>query len=146
MLSYQLDSVLCVLINPMLTLRPCREKPGYRRTNVGLYFVRFEALRTAIMTKIAFWNIAPCIKVKVYRRFRSTYCLHHRSDDRGSTRLRNVCLLQRDYTALYYRKLTSSMKIPSLKRALDPLLRNASLLGQLGSTVCGRELVKNATY
>jgi hypothetical protein len=60
--------------------------------------VRFEALRTAIMTKTAFW------------------------------------------------KLTSSMKIPSLKRALDPLLRNASLLGQLGSTVCGRELVKNATY
>jgi hypothetical protein len=56
-----------------------------------------------------FWDIAPCSPVEVDLYFRGAYCLHYRSSDDGdSTHLWNVCLLQRDYTALYPRKLSSS--------------------------------------
>jgi hypothetical protein len=36
----------------------------------------------------AFWDMAPCSLVEVDRRFRGSYCLHHkgdRLDDGGST-------------------------------------------------------------
>jgi hypothetical protein len=42
--------------------------------------VRFQVL-TAASTKIrAFWDIASCNLVRVDRRFRYTYCLHHQGD------------------------------------------------------------------
>jgi hypothetical protein len=41
-----------------------------------------------------------------------TYCLHHRPNDGGSKHLWNVGLLQRDYTALYPRRLSSSYSPP----------------------------------
>jgi hypothetical protein len=66
--------------------------------------------KTQHFTKMtAFRDIAPCSLVGVHRRFRGVYCLHHQGDDRpdneGSAHLRNVGLLQRDYTALYLKKL-----------------------------------------
>jgi len=52
--------------------------------------------------------MAPCRLVEGHRRFRGAYrlCYHgdhrRRHDDGGSTRLGNVGLLQRDYTAPYH--------------------------------------------
>jgi hypothetical protein len=61
------------------------------------------------MKTAAFWDRAPCRLVEVNRRFRSAYCLYHKDDeDGGSMHLRNVGLLQRDYTALYPRNVSSS--------------------------------------
>jgi hypothetical protein len=58
----------------------------------------------------AFWDVALISLVGVDRRLRDAYFLHHhhRPDDGGSTHLRNVGLLKRDYTALHLRRLQSS--------------------------------------
>jgi hypothetical protein len=65
------------------------------------------------MKTTAFWDIAPCSLVEVDRRFRGAYCLlHHGDEDGGSTHLWNVDLLQRDYKALYPRRLSSSCLPP----------------------------------
>jgi hypothetical protein len=53
------------------------------------------------MKLTAFFNITPCNLVKVDRRFRGTYCLHHQGNYRGSTHFLNINLLQWDYMALY---------------------------------------------
>jgi hypothetical protein len=51
-----------------------------------------------------FWDVEPC-RLGVARRFKGSYCLHHRPDDGGSTHLWNVGLLKRDYTVLHPRRL-----------------------------------------
>jgi hypothetical protein len=81
----------------------------------AIFMVRFQVLTEASMKIIAFWDIVPCGLVAVDRRFRGAYCLHHqggdggddnhRPDYEGSTHLRNVGLLQRDYMTLYPRRL-----------------------------------------
>jgi hypothetical protein len=76
------------------------------RTEEGsIYFVRFQILTVAKMKIRAFWDVAPCSLVGVYRYFRGTYCLHHQSIhiiyDGGSTHLWNVGILQEGYTALH---------------------------------------------
>jgi hypothetical protein len=45
-------------------------------------------------------------------RFKGAYCLHNQGDDGGNTHFRNVGLLQRDYTAVYIRMLSSSYSPP----------------------------------
>jgi hypothetical protein len=70
-------------------------------------FVRFQVITAASMMT-GFWDTAPCIVVEVDRRFRGACCLH-RPDDVGSTYLWNICLLRRDYTALYPRNLSCSV-------------------------------------
>jgi hypothetical protein len=68
-------------------------------TNIGL---RFQVLSKVSMKCIACCYIASCCLLEVHRRFRGAYCLHNlRPDDGGITRLWNVGLLQRDYSALY---------------------------------------------
>jgi hypothetical protein len=68
--------------------------------------VRFQAL-TAASTKVTvFWDIAPNSLVEVDRRFWVAYCLNQSPNDIGSTQLWNVGQLQRDYTALYPRRLS----------------------------------------
>jgi hypothetical protein len=52
-----------------------------------LSFVRLQVLTAASMKIRAFWDLVPCYLLGVDRHFRSTYCLHHRSDDGGSTHL-----------------------------------------------------------
>jgi hypothetical protein len=64
--------------------------------------VRFQVLKASSINMIAFWNIAPCSPVEVDRRFRGAYCLHHQDND---------TLLQRNYTALYSRRLPSSFQV-----------------------------------
>jgi hypothetical protein len=39
--------------------------------------VRFQVLTAASM-KTFFWDIVLCIVVKIYRRLKGTYCLHHK--------------------------------------------------------------------
>jgi hypothetical protein len=39
---------------------------------------------------------------------RGAYCIRHQGDDGGSTHFWNVGLIQRDYTAVYPRRLSSS--------------------------------------
>jgi hypothetical protein len=61
----------------------------------------------------AFWDMEPCSLLEVNRRFRGAYCLHHqgiRPDNRGSTQLGKVVLLLRDYTAPYFRMVSSSAR------------------------------------
>jgi len=55
----------------------------------------------------AFWDI-PYSLLAVDRRFRGANCLYHSPDEGGSTHHWNVCILQRDNTALYPRRLLSS--------------------------------------
>jgi hypothetical protein len=57
--------------------------------------MRFQVLTAAIMKTTAFWDIPPCSPLE-------------ETGDGGSTQLWNVGLLQRDYTALYPKKLSSS--------------------------------------
>lgn len=53
-----------------------------------------------------FWNIAPYSLADVDRRFGGAYCLYQQDDnDGGSTYLRDVSELQRDYNAQYSRRL-----------------------------------------
>jgi hypothetical protein len=68
-------------------------------------YMTFQVLTAASVNTAEFWDIAPCTLVTVDRRFRSAYCLHHQGRDDGG---KNVGLLQRDYTALYYRRLSTS--------------------------------------
>jgi hypothetical protein len=57
-----------------------------------------------------FWEISPSSHVKLERRFRCVYCLHHQGDDDGgSMHIWNVSPLQCDYTALYPRRLYTSL-------------------------------------
>jgi hypothetical protein len=60
------------------------------------------------MKFIAFWDVAPCSRVGVDRRFRYAYSLHHQGDDGSSKHLWNIGQLQRDYTALHPRTSYSS--------------------------------------
>jgi hypothetical protein len=65
------------------------------------------------MNMTALWDIALCSLVEVYRRFRGTYCHQYqgdgdRCDDERNLHLLNVGLFQRDYTALYPRRLPHS--------------------------------------
>jgi hypothetical protein len=61
----------------------------------------------------ALWDTAPCSLVLVDRRFRGVYYLHHLNyGDGGSTHVWNVGLVQRGYTALYPRRLTSLFSPP----------------------------------
>jgi hypothetical protein len=70
--------------------------------------IRLVLVNTTTNLKItAFWNIAPCSLVEVYRRFRRTYCLHHRDYES----LWNVGILQRDYAAVYPRMLSTRIII-----------------------------------
>jgi hypothetical protein len=39
----------------------------------------------AKMKMKAFWNIAPCSLVGIYRSFRGAYCLHYHADDYAKT-------------------------------------------------------------
>jgi hypothetical protein len=68
--------------------------------------------RAGIFSKItAFWGIAPCSLAEVDC-FRCAYCLHHPGTYRGCTHLRNVGLLQQNYTKQYTRRLSSSYSPP----------------------------------
>jgi hypothetical protein len=58
---------------PQLFWRLCRKKK---------LLVRLQVLTASIMKMTVFWDVAPCCLVKVYRRFRGAYCLHHQGDDR----------------------------------------------------------------
>jgi hypothetical protein len=46
------------------------------KTNVH-YLVRFHDFSSASMKFRVFWDVAPCSKVDVDRRFRGAHCLHH---------------------------------------------------------------------
>jgi hypothetical protein len=70
--------------------------------------VRFQVLMVLSMKMIAFSDIALCSLVEVDQHFRGVYYLAHCPDDGGSTYLWKVGLLERDYTALYPRRLSSS--------------------------------------
>jgi hypothetical protein len=73
------------------------------------YFVRFQVPTSVSMKVTAFRDTVLCSFTKVERCFRGAYCLHHQGDDAGSMHLWNVSLLQQDHTALYPRKLSSSL-------------------------------------
>jgi hypothetical protein len=63
--------------------------------------MRFQVFTAASVKMTALWDIASCSLVVVDRRF----------DDGGSAHLRNVRILQRDYAALYPRRLSSSVVV-----------------------------------
>jgi hypothetical protein len=75
----------------------------------------------------AFLDIALCSLVKVDWCFRGAYCLHHRPDDGGSTHLRNFGILQRDYRALYTRKVWPSYSPPWEPETLISTTRQLAL-------------------
>jgi hypothetical protein len=72
------------------------------------------------MKTIVFWVTAPC-SLEVDRRFTGAYCLHNH--------LWNVGLLQRDYTALYPRKLSLLFIIDSILRLINPVHNFKPYLG-----------------
>jgi hypothetical protein len=59
--------------------------------------LRFEVLTASSMKTTVFCDVALCNLAGVDRRFRCAYCVHHQG----------VGLLQRDYKALYPRRLSS---------------------------------------
>jgi hypothetical protein len=95
----------------VLKVRPHTESKSFSRSHKPC--LQFWKYHLVIIKKFrAFWDVAPCSHVKVDRRFRGAYCLHHQGDDRGSTHLWNVGPLQRDYTALHPRKPKTSYSPP----------------------------------
>jgi hypothetical protein len=60
----------------------------------------------------SFLDIAPCSFIGVDWRFRGAYCLHRHPDVGISTQTWNVGLLQRNYTSLYPRKVSSPYSPP----------------------------------
>jgi hypothetical protein len=66
---------------------------------------------TAEMKMAAFWDVALCSLVEVDRRFRGAYCFHLRPYDGVGTHIWNIVLLQRDYVALYTKRLSSSVTV-----------------------------------
>lgn len=60
--------------------------------------MRIQVL-TQQVRRLIFWDVTPCTLVETYRRFRGTFCFHHRLDDVSSKRLRNVSQFLADYTA-----------------------------------------------
>jgi hypothetical protein len=73
---------------------------------------RIELQHDINNARLVVWGIAPCVLVEVDRRFRGTYYLHHHGNVGGSMHLRNVGLLKRDFTDLYFRRLFSSDSLP----------------------------------
>jgi hypothetical protein len=109
-------SVMCYSMHQLMTVASCCAEKS-----IHLWDLRFSWQRVWIWR--AFWHLAPC-SLKVDQCFRGAYCFHHQGDeyimnewwmvmniyhpdDRGNTHLWNVCLLQRDYTVLYPRRLSS---------------------------------------
>jgi hypothetical protein len=78
--------------------------PSWPSTNVSVSFMNKCTMKI--------WGIAPCSLVEVERRSRFEYCFHHQPDNGGSTQLWNVGSTQRDHTALYPRRLSSSYSTP----------------------------------
>jgi hypothetical protein len=85
-----------------------RNLRSYMRWLTWRSLCEISGSKEAIVKMIAFWDIASYSLVKVDRRFRDAYCLHHQGDDGRSTNLRNVGLLQREYTALRSLMLSSA--------------------------------------
>jgi hypothetical protein len=71
----------------------------------------FQLLTAGSMKIRTFFDTAPCSSVGEDRRFRAAYCFLPQGDDGGKTHLWNVGLLKRDYTALYQRRLSSSVQL-----------------------------------
>jgi hypothetical protein len=67
--------------------------------------VRFQIFTAVSLKMTAFWATQPCSLVEVDRRFGGVYCLHHQGNG-GSTHLWDIGVLQRDYRALYIRRLS----------------------------------------
>jgi hypothetical protein len=59
---------------------PIREQHSYENGLCKLHItsVRCQVLTAESMKSRVFWDVAPCIPVKVDRHFRDAYCLHHR--------------------------------------------------------------------
>jgi hypothetical protein len=81
----------------------------YRSRPLDLIARHLSQLHISKMT--AFWGVALCNLVEVYRRFRGACCLH-RPVDGGSKYLWNVGNLLPDYTAQQPRKQLSSYSPP----------------------------------
>jgi hypothetical protein len=57
-----------------------------------------------IMKMAVFWDVAPCSRVDVYRRFRGVCCLYHQGNHGGSKHLWNVGKVLPDYAAQFLRR------------------------------------------
>jgi hypothetical protein len=103
--EYELGVPVCNSVCSDDSSRVVGHKHSNEFTNiVFITLMRFQVLTAAIKKIKALWDIELC-SLGVDRRFRGAYCLRHQGDDGGSTHLRNVGLLQRDYMALYPRRL-----------------------------------------
>jgi hypothetical protein len=89
----------------------CQTSRNQAKTKYTLCGLRFWRNR---VRRRVFWDTAPCTLAGVDRRFRRAYCLH----------VWNVGLLQRDYTALYPRTLSSSKYTLQAISMLSPTLKN----------------------
>jgi hypothetical protein len=69
----------------------------------SFHIVRFLVVMAASMNMTAFWDTALCCLAETDQIFRGAYCLHNQDDE-----WENFYLLQRDYTAVYSRRLSSS--------------------------------------
>jgi hypothetical protein len=63
--------------------------------------VRFQFLTAANMKMTVIYDVAPCSLVEVYRRFRSSCCLHHQGD--GPEHFWNVGKFLPEYAAQHTR-------------------------------------------
>jgi hypothetical protein len=86
-------------------LNYCHLAPILTTNSPNVSFIFFTATS---MKMTAFWDIALCCLVEVYRHFRGSYCFHCQApDDDGSKHVWNVGQLQRDNTAQNCWRLSS---------------------------------------
>jgi hypothetical protein len=129
----EIPSNRCIYWRGLLNTAHCAVQICCTEQN-SIYLVRFQVLTAASM-KIVFCDIARC-SLEVNRRFRSAYYLYHQNDsddvqmgfhinrpnDGFSTHLWNGGVLQRDYTAVCFRRQSSQDVHRSL--AIEQVSRN----------------------
>jgi hypothetical protein len=85
-------------------------------------FVGFEVLTELVMKSSIFWDITPCILLKVNRRFDATCSLHRQSQ--GTSRVRNQSELKQSLlTAFTLASCTAYSSTLKMERHVPPKLR-----------------------
>lgn len=110
--------------------------------------ITFEVFPSVNPKMAAVWVVPPCNLVNVYWRFRSTYSLQHRSDDRGSKDLWNVGLTLSYYMTLQPRRHPSSYSLTQnvcIHTMVMHVIVFVNLLGTTYMTV-EEEIMMNRSY
>jgi hypothetical protein len=105
----------------------------------------FQILAAASMKFRDVWDVSPCNHVKVDRRFRGAYCLHHQGKEAVRTSETSVNF---NVTTRRYIPEDSKLQIQYKSRIYTAALLNNFMINSLKHSLCkfSSYLKENATY